>query len=164
MPRVVSNTTPISNLLRIQQLPLLQKLFERVLIPEQVAAELSRGQSILGDWQQAAGAGALSVVEVKMSPFLHQLEARLDAGEAAAIALANERSADLLLMDEVEGRQVAAYHGLRVVGTLGILIEAKRLGLIDTVAPLIDQLERANFRISPALRQHVLRSAGEAGT
>lgn len=164
MARVVSNTTPISNLLRIQQLPLLQKLFERVLIPGQVATELSRGQSILGDWQQAAGADVLSVVEIKMSPFLHQLEARLDAGEAAAIALANERGADLLLMDEVEGRQVAAYHGLRVVGTLGILIEAKRIGLIDTVAPLVDQLERAHFRISPALRQHVLRIAGEAGT
>lgn len=161
MNQVVSNTTPISNLLRIQQLPLLRHLFECVLIPGQVAAELTRGQHLLGDWQHAPGAETLTVIELKMTPFLHQLEARLDAGEAAAIALANDRSADLLLMDEVEGRQVAAYHGLHVAGTLGILLEAKRLGHLHAVTPLVQQLEQVNFRISPMLKQHVLQLAGE---
>lgn len=161
MKTVVSNTTPISNLLRIQQLPLLRLLFVRVLIPGQVAAELNRAQHLLGEWQHAPGAESLTVVELKMTPFLHQLEARLDAGEAAAIALANDRSADLLLMDEVEGRQVAAYHGLGVAGTLGILLEAKRLGHVPAVTPLIQQLEQISFRISPALRRHVIQLADE---
>ncbi len=161
MKQVVSNTTPISNLLRIQQLPLLRLLFQRVLIPGQVAAELTRGQSLLGEWQRAPGAEVLTVIELKMTPFLHQLEARLDAGEAAAIALANDHSADLLLMDEVEGRQVAAYHGLHVAGTLGILLEAKRLGHLPAVTPLIQQLEQVNFRISPALKRHIIHLAGE---
>jgi predicted nucleic acid-binding protein len=163
MSPVVSNTTPISNLLRIGQLPLLERLFGRILIPSQVAAELTRGQPILGTWHEAPGAASITVIEVKTSPFLHQLESRLDAGEAAAIALANERGAALCLMDEVEGRQVAAYHGLRVVGTLGILLEAKRLGHISGVEPLVRELEAANFRISPTLRDHVLRLAGETG-
>ena len=163
MSVVVSNTTPISNLLRIGQLPLLQRVFGQILIPSQVAAELTRGQPVLGTWQDAPGAESILVVEVKTSPFLHQLESRLDAGESAAIALANERCATLCLMDEVEGRQVAAYHGLRVVGTLGILLEAKRLGHVGTVSPLLLQLEQAHFRINPTLRQHVLGLAGEAG-
>jgi predicted nucleic acid-binding protein len=161
MKQVVSNTTPISNLLRIQQLPLLRLLFERVLIPGQVAAELTRGRHLLGEWQRAHGAEVLTVIELKMTPFLRQLEARLDSGEAAAIALANDRSADLLLMDEVEGRQVAVYHGQHVAGTLGILLEAKRLGHLNAVKRLVEQLEQINFRISPALKQHVLELAGE---
>lgn len=162
MIRVVSNTTPISNLLRIQQLPLLGCLFESVLIPGQVAAELVRGRLLLGEWRKAPGAEVLTVVDLKMTPFLHQLEAGLDAGEAAAIALANERGAELLLMDEVEGRAVAAYHGLRVAGTLGLLLEAKRQRYLTAVSPLVQQLEQINFRISPVLKQHVLRQAGEA--
>lgn len=121
------------------------------MIPGQVAAELTRGQALLGEWQKAPGAEAHTVIDLKLSSFLHQLETRLDAGDAAAISLANDRGADLLLMDEVDGRQVAAYHGLRVAGTLGILLEAKRLGHLRAVSPLVQQLEQVNFRISSAL-------------
>lgn len=161
VPLVISNTTPISNLIRIQQLPLLARLFGEVVVPTQVEAELERGEHVLGRWRQAPGASCIVVEAPLDGPFLRQLLVRLDAGEAAAIALAVERQAPLLLMDELEGRRVAAYHGVKIAGTLGILLEAKRRGAVDRVRPLVDALERSNFRISAALRARVLADAGE---
>ena len=93
-------------------------------------------------------------------PFLRQLALQIDAGEAAAIALAVERGA-LLLIDELAGRKVAAAHRLRFVGTLGILVEAKRRGYLTELRPSIDALERESFWISATLRARVLREAGE---
>lgn len=159
---VVSNTTPISHLIRIRQLPLLQRLFERVVIPTQVAEELEGGKHVLGVWSQAPGAEGLTVEQPLEGPFLHQLRTRLDAGEAAAIALALERRASLLLMDELDGRTVAQYHGIPLAGTLGVLLEAKRQHCLPEIRPLVEALEHAGFRMSAVLKQHVLATAGEA--
>lgn len=161
-PPVVSNTTPISNLIRIGQLPLLSRIFGAVLIPAQVADELDNGRHVLGDWRRADGSSALETVHPLDGPFLRQLQSQLDEGEAAAIALAVERKAPLLLLDELEGRRVAEYHGIRIVGTLGILLEAKRAGHVSAVGPLVESLEQANFHMSAALKARVLKLAGEA--
>lgn len=160
--RTVSNTTPVSNLIRIQQLPLLGRLFGQVAIPVQVAEELDQGKHVLGAWRDAPGADGLVVESPLDGPFLRQLLLQLDAGEAGAIALAVERGA-VLLMDELAGRRVAAAHRLPFVGTLGVLVEAKRRGFLAEVRPSMDALERTSFWISTALRARVLREAGEAG-
>lgn len=160
-PLVVSNTTPVSNLIRIRQLPLLEKLFGRVVIPEQVAEEMAAGSHLLGTWQQVPGAEAILVEATLDGPFLRQLLVRLDAGEAAAIALAVDRRASLILMDELDGRKVARHHHLQIAGTLGILLEAKRRGYVGEVRPLIESLERESFRISATLKEQVLTAAGE---
>ena len=160
-PVVVTDNTPVSNLLRIGQLPPLARLFGGVMVPQQVADELDRGQHVLGAWRDAAGAESLTVVEALDGPFLRQLLVPLDAGEAAAIALAVERKASLLLMDEREGRKVARLHGLRLTGTLGILLEAKRAGYLDEVRSWVEALDRAGFHVSSALKEHVLVAAGE---
>jgi len=77
---------------------------------------------------------------------LAQLRAQLDPGEVEAIALALERRADLILVDERLGRQVAMALGLRVTGLLGVLAEAKRAALIERVKPIIEDLrERPGF-------------------
>ena len=159
---VVADNTPISNLIRIGQLPLLGLLFGRALLPAQVADELERGQHVLGAWREIPGAEALTVETPLDGPFLRQLLVQLDEGEAAAIALAVERRASLLLMDEQDGRKIARRHGLRMVGTLGILLDAKRSGHLDEVRPWIDALGREGFHISEALKEHVLATAGEA--
>lgn len=132
---VVSNTTPISNLIKIHHISLLHRIFDRVLIPVQVAEELDRGEHVLGTWRDAPGASALEVARPLDGPFLHQLRLRLDEGEAAAIALAVERGASLLLMDEIDGRRAAQHHGLKIAGTLGILLEAKRQAHITALRP-----------------------------
>jgi predicted nucleic acid-binding protein len=90
------------------------------------------------------------------------LALELDAGEAEAIALAVEQGADLLLMDERRGRQAATRLKQRVVGVLGVLIEAKRHGNLPAVRPVLDALvSEAGFRISGALYARVLEAAGE---
>lgn len=86
----------------------------------------------------------------------------LDPGEAEAIALAEELRANVLLIDELAGREVASHGGFTVLGTLGILLEAKQRSLCPAVRPLLDRLRvELNFFVSPGLRQTILRQAGE---
>ena len=82
---------------------------------------------------------------------------RLDRGEAEAIALANELSADWLLIDEAAGRDEAARQGIHTIGTLGVLREAHRAGLLDFRVS-IEQLAHLGFRVSPSLIQVLLDS------
>jgi predicted nucleic acid-binding protein len=162
VPLVVTNNTPVSNLLRIAQLPLLGLLYGRVLVPMQVADELDRGRHVLGAWREAPGAEILDVMSPLDGPFLRQLLGQMDAGESGAIALALERGASMLLMDELTGRKAARRHGLRVLGTLGVLLDAKRAGHLGEVRPWIEALAREGFHIGAAVKQRVLAAAGEA--
>lgn len=87
----------------------------------------------------------------------------LDLGESEALALAIELTADLLLIDEVAGRARSKEIGLESIGVLGVLLEAKRAGLLDSISPLLDQLQwQHRFHLSERVRSEVLRRAGEA--
>ena len=99
----------------------------------------------------------LRVVEAPIEP---SLLAALDRGEAAAIPLA-ERLQATLLADDARARQIARQRGLAVVGTLGILLLAKHKGLISTILPILDGMERQGMFVSARLREAVLRAAGE---
>ena len=87
----------------------------------------------------------------------------MDAGEAEAIALALEIKADYLIIDELKGRHKAEALGLRIVGLLGLLIQAKHAGYLTAIKPVLIELrEKAGFRIHEALCKRVLEIAGEA--
>ena len=87
----------------------------------------------------------------------------LDLGGSEALALAIELTADLLLIDEVAGRARSKEIGLESIGVLGVLLEAKRAGLLDSISPLLDQLQwQHRFHLSKRVRSEVLRRAGEA--
>jgi predicted nucleic acid-binding protein len=159
---VVSNTSPITNLSAIGQLPLLHALYGVLYIPEAVYNELKEGEH-RGDHPPFLE--TTSWIEVRSVPpnFRQTLPpCRLDIGEAEAIALAQLMQADILLMDEHIDRRCARLMNLRVVGVLGTLIAAKQHGLIEAVRPLMEQLQqKAGFRISERLFQEVLQQAGE---
>lgn len=85
----------------------------------------------------------------------------LDRGEAEAIALYIEKSADYLLIDEKKGRKTATEHGIRVIGSLGILILAKRKDLLQSIKPSLDLLRTSSTRISDSLYEQALQMANE---
>ncbi|MGM0577132.1 MAG: DUF3368 domain-containing protein [Myxococcota bacterium] len=90
------------------------------------------------------------------------MSAELDPGETEAIALAVERKADVLLVDERRARRAATRLGQRVLGVLGVLLQAKRRGLVEELRPILHDLtEEAGFRIGPELVARVLKAAGE---
>lgn len=89
------------------------------------------------------------------------LQFMLDEGEAEAIVLALEINASLILIDDREARLQAKRLGLRVTGTLGILLRAKKLGLIKSLREELDKLKGTGFRISKNLEEEILKAAGE---
>lgn len=159
MPPVVSNTSPLINLAGIGQLAILPQLYGNIWIPELVLAEYQAKRSA-GD-PDLLSLPWLTVQPVAVDPALRALRS-LGAGEAAVIALAQTHQAQLVILDDKRARQVAHQRGLPVAGTLGVLLAVKRLNLLPAIQPLIDDMVAQGRRISPALRDHILREAGEA--
>lgn len=159
---VVSNTSPIINLAAVNQLSILYELYDRIIIPEAVFHEIC-----------VIGAGQPGSEEVKKFDWIitqkvsnqtlvKALRIELDRGEAEAIALAIELNADLLLIDEKIGRSVATRFDLKFIGLLGIIIEAKSKGLVESLRPILNDLQtQAGFWISRKLYDHVLKFANE---
>ena len=151
---VVSDTSPITALLSINQIELLHRLYGKVVIPNAVSEELLAYHSGLPDFIQTK--------VVNNSPLLEQLKHKLDPGEAEAIVLAKELHADLLLIDEALGRVEALHEHLHVIGLMGVLLIAKKKGLVNSLGDLIDLLEtEAGFYLSRPVKEKVLEAAGE---
>ncbi len=162
--RAVSNTSPLSNLAAIGRLLLLKSQFSEVWIPPAVVHELEAHPDPVA---LAAIQGAIREAWIKpasavASHLLNVLLLHLDRGEAEAIALAADLKADVVLLDEQEGRQLAAEAGLFVTGVLGILLRAKESGHITALKPEIQSLRnKARFFIAPLLEAKLLAAAGE---
>ena len=153
---VVSDTSPITALITIQQINLLHQLYGDVKIPPAVADELLAYHTELPAFIQTA--------PVAGDPLLDQLKSQLDPGEAEAIVLAKELQADLLLIDEALGREAARHEHLPVIGLMGVLLVAKKKRLVDSVEELIARLEAdAGFYLSRQVKERVLEAAGEQG-
>jgi hypothetical protein len=153
---VASNTSPISNLAIIGRLGLLRAQFHEIWIPGAVQAELEQlsHAAALKDIKQACEDGWIRPQPLREDKIARLLEATLNPGEAEAIALASHLSADLILLDEREGRSVAERAGLRVIGLLGVLLRAKKEGQIQAVKPEVEALRtRARFFVAPRLEE-----------
>ncbi len=159
---IASNSSPIINLASINQLELLSNLYENILIPEAVYHEIV----IIGAGQP----GSREIVEfdwihhqaVENQILTEALKIELDDGEAEAISLAIEQNADLLLIDERLGRQVASRFGIKCIGVLGIIVEAKAKGLINQIKPLLEDLKsKAGFWMNDSLYSKILEIAKE---
>ncbi len=159
---IVSNTSPVMNLAAIGRLDLLEHLYGNVLIPEAVFAELAAIDTGKFEFPSIQGLPWIETASVSDRSLVSSLMLELDFGEAEAIALAIEMKAGLLLIDERLGRKTASRLGLRFIGLLGVLVDAKRQGLISELKPVIDTLiSKAGFWISGQLYSHVLKTAGE---
>jgi uncharacterized protein len=160
---VVSDSSALINLARIGKLAILRDLCGEVYIPEAVWQEaVVNGQGQAGA-SEIESAPWIKVQRVKNLELVKALRQELDPGEAEAIGLALETSAELLLMDERLGRDTARHLGLNFVGLIGLLIEAKRKGLIPSIKHELDALrDIAGFRIADSLYFRILYDVKEA--
>ncbi|MCX7112252.1 MAG: DUF3368 domain-containing protein [Proteobacteria bacterium] len=160
--RIVSNTSPIINLACIGQLDILRRLYGTILIPQAVYDEIVRPDLNEPGSTEVRHSNWIQVHPISNRHLVEALKLELDPGEAEAIGCALEIKADWLLLDERLGRSVAHRMGVRHIGLLGILIEAKRQGLIAAIKPMLDELKtKAGFWIAPPLYARVLEAAGE---
>ncbi|MDY0169252.1 MAG: DUF3368 domain-containing protein [Thermoguttaceae bacterium] len=161
---VVSDTSPIRALAFLEALAVLEKLFGTVVIPPAVAHELRNpARPVRGE----------SPPDLSLYPFIEvrspvgqarvaELTEELDRGESEAIVLAHELGCPAILVDEMAGREVAVRQGLVPLGTAGILLRAKRAGVLGEVRPLLDRLVgELGFFIADSLRHSILDQAGE---
>ncbi|MEM7586364.1 MAG: DUF3368 domain-containing protein [Acidobacteriota bacterium] len=157
---LVANAGPLIALARIGKLELLPAAYAEVLVPNAVYQEITEDPLLPGA-QEVAQAGWLSSVEVTDSRAVARMRFWLDQGESEAIVLAQDRAMPLAI-DERRGRRIAAAFGVDITGTVGILLACKRLGLIDTVTVLLDELIQNGVRLSPFLYESARRLAQEA--
>lgn len=157
---VISDTTPIISLLKINQLELLHHLFGEVQVPDAVYEELISNAKFQKEAEKILRTEYIKkvVVEDKKSVTLLRRATGLDAGESEAIILSDEIKADLLLMDELKGRQVAKQMGLNIMGTVGILMTSfdEELLSADEIEKCIDVLRSNGRHISEKLYEQLM--------
>ncbi len=158
---VVSNTTPLISLAVIGRFELLKMLFGRIHIPQAVYEETAAEGETRPGAEEVRRADWIEVKAIRAPSTVFELLDRLDRGESEAIVLTEEMNADWVLMDERAARDILDERGLRKIGTLGILLKAKALGLIPSVKTEMDTLRTRGIRITNVVYNKVLQMAGE---
>ena len=151
---VVADTSPLTALISVGSVEILPKLFNRIIIPPAVWDELLAGHSTLPSW--------IEVTPVQHPELAVRFAAQVDRGEAEAIELAKELKADRLLIDDMKGRRLAESEGLPIIGLLGVILIAKRSGIIPSARILLDELDcKAGIYLASNLVESALKSIGE---
>lgn len=159
---IVSDTSPISNLIQIRQLELLRELFCQIIIPNFVNKEICDLEKFGYDLSDYKEADWIKTCIPTDNELLNELEMELDKGEAEAIVLSKELKSDLLLIDERLGTKRANEFGLKTIGLLGCLLECKKRGILIDVIPIVERLENeTGFYIGMKLRSLVRKLSGE---
>lgn len=165
MPAVVSDTSVLHYLSVTSQFDCLPRIFGNVFIPPAVWKEVShrRELSVHLNVATALASGWLKVESPHDRQSVESLQAFLGAGESEAIILAKENQPSLLLMDDLDGRIAAQKLKLPVLGTVGVLVRARKAGHLAELKPVLDALLATHrFRLSNALYADALREAGES--
>ena len=147
---IISDTSCIILLAKIEELELLHKLYGTIITTKEVADEFGLP---LPDW--------FEIKEPADKNYQSLIELSVDKGEASAIALAIEYNDCLLIIDDLKGRKLAHQLGLTIIGTLGIIVDAKLAGLIPSVKPILAKIKQTNFRISEKVELLIVNRAGE---
>lgn len=147
---IVTDTSCFSILHKINALDILHELFPVVVTTPEIAGEFDHP---LPSW--------VIVETVKDKSLQEEFLRYVDLGEASAIALASEIAYDFLILDDAEARAFAEKLGMNVKGTIGLLLIAKKKGVIPLLKPYFDLIQQTNFRISKSIIDRVLRESGE---
>jgi predicted nucleic acid-binding protein len=160
---VISNTGPLIALAKADQLVLLEGLFGHVLIPPAVYRELLAKSGPESARLDEALHGLIEVTpSPPLAPEVKIVTSGLGAGEQQVIALAHEREASLVIIDERLGRAAARRMGLTVTGLVGVLVRAKEAGLVTTVRPLLEQIRQRGYWLADEIIELATRLAEES--
>jgi len=159
MRKIISNTTPILSLLKINKLGLLEKLYGKIVVPFAVYQEIENGK----DKPYYLDLFSINWIEIRKIKDKKSREYLfdLDDGEAEVLILAKETNADLVLLDEIMGRRFAKQLNINFTGTIGILLRAKEKGHIPSVKELIEEMIRKGTWLNPKLVTKTLQLANE---
>ena len=157
---IISDTTPIISLIKINRLDLFEKLFGEVLVPEAVFRELTTNITFKKEADIVKSSVFIKTSSIQNRKSLEILQAAsgLDDGESEAIILADELKSDVLIIDERRGWKVAQNLGIAISGTVGILIQAHCENMIseDEVKNCFEYLKSSSIRLSDSLIQEAL--------
>jgi predicted nucleic acid-binding protein len=157
---VVCDTPVLQYLHQLGLLELLPRLAGRILVPSAVADELREGFQRRFNVPDLEKLPWITPIPPAGSAHLN-FPPELGAGEQAVLAVASGRQDLVAILDDSLARHTASARGIRFTGTLGLLVDAKRAGLVPAVAPLIEQLQKLGFRASPKTKSAMLKLAGE---
>ena len=135
---------------KIGHLALLPKLFDHIYIPPAVKQDF--GESI--DW--------VTVKRIKDTDKIIALSTQIDTGESEVIALAMELKDAYVILDDKKARRIAKQIGVKVIGTVGLLLKAKNMGIIPAIKPYLEKLNAVGFHLSQALYHKALELANES--
>jgi len=159
--KAVCDASALIALSRINSLSLLQQQFTHLIIPDAVYEEFSHGKDkattkkiTQARWIQRKSVKDRATIKQQRHPSLH-------LGESEVIALAKEIEADIVIMDDAHARKIAEAEGLRVVGLLAILLDAKRNRIVGEIRPLLEALRQKGFFMDEDLYTLLLHKAGE---
>lgn len=148
---IISDTSCLILLHNIDELDLLQKLYQSIVTTVEVANEFGLP---LPSW--------IIIDQPNNKNYYKFLETLVDKGEASAIALAVEIENSILIIDDLKARKTAEKIGLNIIGILGVIVDAKNEGIINSVKPILKKIKQTNFRISTKLEAIILAKAGES--
>ena len=157
---IISNTSPLFYLYRLRRLDVLQKLYQRLVVPEAVRDELDVGRLQGEDAPDVSVYDWIEVRSVRV-PSVIKFITDLGPGEAQVLALALESPDSLVILDDGFARAVAGAQNIRLTGTAGVLLRAKQEGYIERVTPALEQLLQLGFRLGETTRTAILSLAEE---
>lgn len=161
MRDIICNTSPLQYLSQLDLLHVLRTLAGRVIVPPAVMQELTEGRALGVNLPDLSKEEWL-LVRRPVSQQASALVSNLGSGETEVLMLGLESRNAVVVLDDAMARRVAQALGLALTGTLGLLLDAKRAGLVQAVGPLLDQLQALRFRVAAHTREAVLKLAGEA--
>jgi len=160
LPDLICDTSPIQYLYQLGLLHMLPMLGDRVFVPPAVVDELAAGRSLGVDLPELENLDWVTV-QRPVSEIALPLVVNLGPGETEVLMLALEMREAVMVLDDALARQMAETLNLHLAGTLGLLVDAKKAGLVPEVRPLLDKLQALRFRLAPHTYAAVLRLAEE---
>jgi len=157
---IVADASPLIGLAKINRLRVLSALADSILIPRTVWREVVEAGGNRPEVASIAAAFAASVASGSVD-LVANLRQRVDPGEAEAIALARGAPGCLLLIDDSVGRAVAESYGVRCIGTAGLLLRARKMGLIESLRTELELVQQQGLYLHRSLVEKLLAAAGE---